>query len=191
MDDNQESIQLLKQIAAGSRHSFDRFYEKHIEFIFRIAFQLVKDKAEAEDICHEVFLEVFQKYHQYNSRKGSVKAWLAVKTRSRSLDRLRKKKPLLIHKLERIVVQEEIGAEVQFLSQLERKVLMEALSHIPNDQREAIYNAYFKERTQKEIAQIMDKPLGTVKSLIRYGIQNLRKQKSILQWVESNGGGEK
>ena len=189
MDQNQESVQLLQDIRAGSRQAFDHFYELHIQFVFQIAFQLVREQAEAEDVCHDVFLEVLQKTTQYQPAKGSVKAWLAVKTRSRALDRLRKKKPLLTDEWEQKMGKEESGADLKVLKQIEKDVLFDALKQIPSEQREAIYRSYYQEETHKEIAMTMQKPLGSVKSLIRYGLNNLRKQKSIFHWAKSSGGG--
>src|SRR5699024_8500484 len=183
-----ESVQLLKNISMGSRHSFDLLYEKHISFVFRIALHVTGNKQEAEDVCHDVFLEVYQKADQYQVSKGSVEAWLAIRTKSRALDRVRKKKPILRDKLEELLSGEEKGADKQFLSELEKDTIIEALKHLPKEQREAIYRSYFREETHKEIASTMNRPLGSVKSLIRYGLNNLRKQKSIFSRIDSNGG---
>nr|WP_309099662.1 sigma-70 family RNA polymerase sigma factor [Fredinandcohnia onubensis] len=188
MDQNQESIQLLKRVQNGSRIAFDLFYEKHYSFVLNIALHIIGDHIEAEDVSHDVFLEVFQKPKQYNPSKGSVKAWLAVKTKSRSLDRLRKKRPVLMNRLESILTKNEKGADLHFLSELQNNIIIDALDHLPNEQREALIRSYFQGETHKEIANSMEKPLGSVKSLIRYGIQNLRKQKLLLHWMESSGG---
>lgn len=190
MDEIQDDINWLKQINQGSKEAFDSFYEKYNLFIFHIAYQITGNKAEAEDICHDVFLEIFQKAHQYNEKRGSVKAWLAVRTKSRSIDRLRKKKPLLIEKLENLSLETVQGADVAVLKEIEMKLIQDAMNHIPQNQREAIYRSYFQEDTHKEIAHSMNKPLGSVKSLIRYGLNNLRKQKSLLEWNNSGGGGK-
>jgi len=190
MDDHQKSLQLLQDVESGTREAFDRFYEEHIEFVFNIALHIVKDRAEAEDVCHDVFLEVYQKTSQYESARGSVKAWLAVKTKSRSLDRLRKKKPILSgNQVDLEFGSEELGADHLAYKKMEGKAVRDALKHIPTDQREAIYRSYFQEESHKEIAKTMQKPLGSVKSLIRYGINNLRKQKSLLSWTKYSGGG--
>src|SRR5699024_3346450 len=185
-----ESVQLLKNISMGSRHSFDLLYEKHISFVFRIALHVTGNKQEAEDVCHDVFLEVYQKAVQYQVSKGSVEAWLAIRTKSRALDLVRKKKPLLQNTLEELLSGEEAGADKQFLSEFEKDTVLKALEHLPKEQREAIYRSYFQEKTHKEIASTMNRPLRSVKSLIRYGLNNLRKQKSLFSKVD-NGGGEK
>lgn len=193
MSSDQENIQLLKDIAAGSRQAFDIFYEKYISFVYQIAFSIVHNHTEAEDICHDVFLEVYQKARQYSEEKGSIKAWLAVKTKSRSLDRLRKNKPLLIHRLENLSESKKMepGADLQFLHSLEKHVIVEALKAIPIEQREAIIRSYYNGETHNEIAMTMKKPLGSVKSLIRYGLNNLRKQKALMQWVGIDRGEKK
>ncbi|MBU5342357.1 RNA polymerase sigma factor [Caldifermentibacillus hisashii] len=193
MSSDQENIQLLKDIAAGSRQAFDIFYEKYISFVYQIAFSIVHNHAEAEDICHDVFLEVYQKARQYSEEKGSIKAWLAVKTKSRSLDRLRKNKDLLIHRLENLSESKKMepGADLQFLHSLEKHLIIEALKAIPIEQREAIIRSYYNGETHNEIAITMKKPLGSVKSLIRYGLNNLRKQKALMQWVGIDRGEKK
>lgn len=190
MDENRQSMNLLKKAKQGSRESFNQFYKMHLSYVFHIAFKFVGNKQEAEDICQDVFLEVFQNIQQYDAERGSVKAWLAVKTKSRSLDRLRKKRPLLVQKLEEIKIGQETGADVQVLKTLEKDIILEALKELPEKQKRALYLAYFQGETHKEIAMEMNKPLGSVKSFIRYGLNNLRKQKSILNWTESGGGGK-
>lgn len=189
MEQDYDSKQLLKNIQLGSRRSFEIFYEKYVSYIYSIAYAITKNPEEAEDICHDVFLEVIEKCREYDPRRGSIKAWLAVKTKSRALDRLRKKKPLLINRLQLAVDQAEKGADDFIFIHLEKELILDALNHIPDDQREALIRAYYIGETQREIAKYMNKPLGTVKSLIRYGLNNLRKQKSLLEWVEPDGGG--
>lgn len=181
-----EDEMLLQQISAGSEQAFNEFYQSHISFVFQIAMNILRDEAEAEDVCHDIFLDVYQNPHAYNHRKGSVKAWLAVKTRSRSIDRLRKKKPILIHKLESLETEQEIKAEWHVFKRIETDILLEALKHIPKKQREVIYGIYFQSKTQQELANTLNRPLGTIKSLVRYGLNNLRKQKVLLDWKRSS-----
>ncbi|MCU9612865.1 sigma-70 family RNA polymerase sigma factor [Caldibacillus lycopersici] len=191
MDDNERSIHLLKEITNGSRHAFDSFYQLYSSFVYNIAFHIVRDTGEAEDITQDVFIEILQKSKQYKATKGSVKAWIAVKTKSRAIDRLRKKQPLLINRLEGLLTMEEKGADLQFLIELEQHLVRSALEKIPLEQREVIIRSYFQGETHQQIAAIMDKPLGSIKSLIRYGLNNLRKQKTLVHWIESSGGEKK
>ncbi|WP_163539522.1 sigma-70 family RNA polymerase sigma factor [Gracilibacillus sp. YIM 98692] len=179
---------LLKQMADGHKHAFDLFYQKFHRYVFQIALKILSNREEAEDICHDVFLEIYQKPHQFNDKRGSVKAWIAVKTRSRAIDRLRKKSDVLANKLEDILTNSSPAADEFVLKSMESNELRAALKLLPEEQQQAIYYMYFEHFTQREIALKMDRPLGSVKSFVRYGLQHLRKQKSLLRWIGSNGG---
>ena len=184
MMETQENIRLLHLIGKGSESAFNKFYEIYVSFVLQIATQILSDQNEAEDITHEIFLEVYEKPQQYKPHKGSIKAWLAVKTRSRCIDRLRKKQPVLIYKLEQLDTVDAIKTEQSVLNQIEKETILRALEQIPTNQREVIYLAYFEDKTQIEMAERLDRPLGTVKSLVRYGLKNLRKQKDLLNWIK-------
>lgn len=173
---------LLHLISENSEYAFNEFYKTYASFVLHIASQVIGDPMEAEDICHDIFLEVYENPTEYDAEKGSVKAWLAVKTRNRCIDRLRKKKPVLVRKLEQIDTKEALRTEMQVLQQLEKKVIIDALEQLPKKQREVIYGAYFEEKTQSELAKSLNRPLGTIKSSVRYGLNNLRKYKKLKQW---------
>lgn len=179
-----EDFRLLQLIAKGSEAAFNQFYELYVSFVLHIAIQVLGDQSEAEDITHEILLEVFEKPQQYKPERGSIKAWLAVKTRNRCIDLLRKKKPVLINKLELLDTADSVKTELAVLIQIEQEILFKALQQIPKKQRQVIYGAYFEEKTQRELADSLNRPLGTIKSLARYGLRNMRKQKDLLQWIK-------
>ncbi|SER57574.1 RNA polymerase sigma-70 factor, ECF subfamily [Gracilibacillus ureilyticus] len=179
---------LIKQMAENQKNAFDLFYEKYHRYIFQIAYNIIKNRLEAEDICHDVLIEIYQKANQYSTDRGSVKAWIAIRTRSRALDRLRKKTELLANKMEDILTKVSPAADQYVIENMEKEVLQRALNRLPLEQRQAIYYMYFDQFTQKEIALELGRPLGSVKSSVRYGLQNLRKQKSLLRWISSSGG---
>lgn len=182
--DQQEGIRLLKLIAKRSEIAFNQFYETYISFVLQISSQVLGDQSEAEDVTHEVFLEIYKKPQQYKPDRGSIKAWIAVKTRHKCIDRLRKKKPVLIQKLEHLDTKGAVETELSVLLQLEKELILDALKQIPSKQREVIYGAYFEGKTQMELAESFNRPLGTIKSLIRYGLRNMRKQKDLLNWIK-------
>lgn len=185
---------LLRDMANGSITAFEQFYERYVSLVLHIALRIVKDRMEAEDICHDLFLEVWKKAGQYNPKRGSVEAWLAVMARSRSLDRMRKKQRLPITPEENATLEQAstaAAAEENVLARLDREVLGQALSQIPPAQARALQGMYYEAKTQRELATNMNRPLGTVKSLIRYGLDNIRKQLSQSGWLETLGGERK
>jgi len=185
MENNLQDRHLLLKIAKGCETSFDEFYNKYAPFVHQIAQNILKDRLAAEDVTHDIFLDIYEKPQQYNPKRGSIKAWLAVKTRNLCIDYLRKKKPLLVQKLELMNIQDDLFTEVAVLLNIEKELIVDALKDIPEKQREAIYGAYFKGKTQVQLAKKLNRPLGTVKSLIRYGLRNLQKHKQLIDWLKT------
>lgn len=183
-------IDLLQEIKEGSITAFDRFYMRYAPFVLRIAIRTMGDQMEAEDVCHDVFLEILKKADQYNSSRGSLEAWLAVITRSRCIDSLRKKQRAAAEELSEAVesaisCNSNIPAvEDSVVAKLQNEALREALQLIPKKQCQAVTKMYLGSRTQKELSTDMQIPLGTVKSLVRYGLHNLNKQLINLGWAD-------
>lgn len=181
--EEQEADKWLSQIAEGSAAAFVQFYDAYAPMVYRIAVQLTKDAAEAEDVCQDIFIEVMHKAGQYDAARGSVEAWLTVKTKSRVFDRLRKRKRCQLadwgeEVLDDLLIPEQGNdpVEMRALQRLELEQVKKALLDIPPLQRMAVYGCYVEQFSHQELAKIMNKPIGTVKSLIRYGIRNMKKQ---------------
>jgi RNA polymerase sigma factor (sigma-70 family) len=191
-EQNLEGERLLREMGRGSRAAFEAFYERYAAFVYRVALRMLHDPMEAEDLCHDIFLEAYRTAAQYDRQRGSVEAWLAVKTKSRCMDRLRRtqakqqrEQAADSHPLQGDSVEETV------LAKLERETVRNVLNGIPEPQRQAVYGAYFQAKTHRELADIMARPIGTVKSLIRYGLHNLRKQLAETGWYGSGKGGDK
>lgn len=191
-DRRDEQFELFEQMKRGSKSAFSKFYDEYIDLIFRVALNTVRDPSEAEDICHDVFLEVYQKPDGYDPERGSVEAWLTVKTRSRCLDRLRKKRPLSVDNWDSVAGERESApsAEVLVMKRAEREAIYSAMQGIPQEQRHVLYHTYFNEQSQRKLSEDMKRPLGTIKSRIRYGLHNIKKQLMLHGWVQPGRGGE-
>ncbi|CAM3665451.1 RNA polymerase sigma factor [Marinicrinis lubricantis] len=187
--EREDDLELILRMMRGSHEAFEHFYECHIPFMYRIALSIVHDPMEAEDICHDVVMELIGKWDQYDPSRGSLKSWVAVRTKSRALDRVRKRQRVIAHaSVEPEVKGSERNIEEQALFHLEKQELAHAMQSIPEVQRRAVYEAYFEERTHRELSEEMRQPLGTVKSWIRYGLRNMKKQLEQRGWFDSGGG---
>jgi RNA polymerase sigma-70 factor (ECF subfamily) len=187
-----EGAGLLQRVSEGSYSAFERFYEQYADMVYRIALLRTKDPVEAEDVCHDVFLEVLNNPEQYDASRGSIEAWLAVKTKSRSLDRLRRKQRVHLISWEKAGCWPlaEDAMDDQILIRLEAERVRHALQAIPAPQQRALMGAYFEERTHRELAETLGRPLGTVKTLIRSGLQHLRRNLENSAVPGRAGGGE-
>lgn len=192
MDLQQEEMVLrLREMCEGSVPAFDLFYETYSPFVMQVAYRLVQDRMEAEDVCHEVFLEVLRRGKDYDASRGSIKSWLAVMTRSRSLDRMRRSKKVQVG-IEQEWLGSAIGSvEEKVIASFEQEAVRRAACKLPESQKKAIIGAYFGYQSQREMAENWQVPIGTVKSWVRYGLSNMRKQLERHGWLNGMDGGKK
>jgi RNA polymerase sigma-70 factor (ECF subfamily) len=140
-----------------------------------VAFHLLRDRAEAEDVVQESFLEVWRRAAGWDPARGSREAWLLLIARSRALDRLRARSSAR-RAAERAaadpVAPQPPPVEVAEAHQRRTRV-RDALDELPPPQREAVELAYFGGLSQTEIAARLGEPLGTVKTRLRLAMEKL------------------
>jgi len=174
----------MHRIAAGDEAAFEALYDRYSRLLYSILLSVLKQPPEAQDMLQELFLHIWYQAKQFNQERGSVYSWLVTMTRNRAIDRLRSKSF-------REKMQESSNDEAMMLvpdgdiSPLDsislaedRSRIHEALAKIPAEQRDALMLAYFQGYTQTEIAELLQIPLGTIKTRMRQG---LIKLSSLLQ----------
>lgn len=168
-----QDAELMAGVQAGDEGSLAQLYDRYSGIVYSVALRVLADTAAAEDILQEIFLQLWRNPDVFDGRRGSLGAWLAVISRNRAIDVVRKRHPEV--ELEEIVVPLECSLE----DDTERKRLIErvrgALGGMPALQRAALEMAFFQGLTHTEIAEITGEPLGTIKTRIRSGLMALRK----------------
>jgi len=183
---------LLEQIQNGSLQAFDQFYASAAPFVMGLSRKLLGDRMEAEDVCHDVLLAVISQPDRYDPSRGTVEAWLAVLAKSRCMDRLRKRRRIVLdaESGERAACMSAVSdTERRVISKLQGEALRSALGELPGTQRQTIAEAFFDYRSQSELAESWHVPIGTVKSRMRYGLTHLRKAMVRLGWAQAEGEG--
>ncbi|MEK0314214.1 RNA polymerase sigma factor [Cohnella sp. 56] len=186
-----EMAEWLRKMEMGDPHAFEKLYEHAVPQLLPLACQLLGDRMEAEDVCHDVLLAVIRRPGRYDPARGSVQAWLAVQVKSRCLDRLRKRsRTVLTGSSGETAPEERTHAlpEAAALARFEREAVRRALGQLPGLQREALAAAYYSASSQRELADAWEVPLGTVKSRVRYGLGHLRKALERMGWGQGDGG---
>jgi len=167
--------ELLAEMARGDREALAELYERHAPALCALARQILRQQAEAEDLLHDVFLEVWRHAADYDEARGSVWTWLAVRTRSRALDRRRS-----AQFLRRV---ELTDAEIEALASPRNDQagqssdggrVREALHQMSEPERQVLLLGYFEGLTSAEIATRFQIPVGTVKSRTRSALAKLR-----------------
>lgn len=132
------------------------------------------DDAQAEDCIQETFARVWLNAHRYNAERGAVSTWIFTIARNASVDAFRKIRnidPYLFASDDEFVTEppaEEIITHTQDVEQLKF-----AVQNLPDEQRDIIESAYFREMSHSEIAKKTGIPLGTIKSRLRLALRRL------------------
>ncbi len=146
--------------------------------VMAVALHMLRDRAEAEDVVQETFLELWRRAAEYDPSRGGREAWAVLIARSRALDRLRARGSAA-RAVERAAADppEPVPVPVELAEGLERDArVRRALAALPAEQRQAIELAFFGGLSQGEIAARTGAPLGTVKTRVRLAMEKLAAQ---------------
>jgi RNA polymerase sigma-70 factor (ECF subfamily) len=175
----EEDIQLLQRIAERDSRSFQELYRKYSGLLFSAISNVLNDHHDAEDVMQEVLVQIWNKAHLYEPRKGKPLTWLTTMARNRAIDRIRAKQRRSRLNDEFEVENKSVQPEFEtsgrdVLQDKERDTILRgAVNKLTDDQKEAIHLAYFSGLTQAEVAERLREPLGTVKARIRRGVNRL------------------
>lgn len=166
---------LLARICERDQIALAELYDRHSGRLLGLAMRLLTDRADAEDLVHDVFLEAWQQADRFRSQRGTVAAWLSVKLRSRGLDRLRKLKVAREHGLaNKQEPPTSVGAEEPRIA--EHGLAKRALEALSDVEQQVLDLAYYHGYTMSEIAERCGIPIGTVKSRVSRALKHLREQ---------------
>jgi RNA polymerase sigma-70 factor, ECF subfamily len=169
--------ELLQRSARGDRTAFAALYDATAPRLHGLALRVVRDRAQAEEVTQEAFLEIWRTASRYDAARGSAVSWLMTIVHRKAVDRVRSaeaagRRDAAYHQTNQSIDHDNT-AEAAHAS-LEARRVRAALSQITEVQREAIELAYFGGYTHTEVATLLDVPLGTAKTRIRDGLIRLR-----------------
>ncbi len=169
-------ISLVTAIAGGAREALAELYDRYAPTLLTLAERLLHSSSDAEDLLHDFFLEVWHQAHTFDGERGSVRAWLVMRLRSRALDRLKSAS------YTRNVSLSTSGIDVESLQSPERSPpeitpsgVERALGMLAPQEQILLDLAYFRGHSLPEVANYLCLPLGTVKSRLRRLLERLRR----------------
>ncbi|NYF51520.1 RNA polymerase sigma-70 factor (ECF subfamily) [Edaphobacter lichenicola] len=148
-------------------------FDRYSKVVYSVALRVLRDPAAAEDVLQEIFMQIWRNPDGFVATRGSLGGWLAVVSRNRSIDALRRKRPM------ESVDDMSLASNYNLANEAERNSLMEkaraVINLLPVEQRKTLEMAFFDGLTHSEIAEMTGDPLGTVKTRIRSALTSLRK----------------
>jgi RNA polymerase sigma-70 factor (ECF subfamily) len=172
--DAHADVLLLDRVARRESSAIAELYDRHHRLLFGLILRIIRDRAEAEEVLQETYMQVWTRAETYDVALGSAAAWLVRIARNRAIDRLRAN-AVRLRASESVVHAAPVeDPEAQAALTEQQRAVARALHALPRDQRELIEQAYFLGLTQSELAERFKLPLGTVKTRIRTGMMALR-----------------
>lgn len=172
---------ILQSVAVGDRLALRALYDRTHRIAFTVAVRVLDNRESAEEVTLDVFHQVWREGARYDRAAGSVLGWITGLARSKATNRLRfeqRKKDALSGASLRHEAPFSAAAASHRAEALKRTVrahfLQRALTTLAPEERQAIESALFSELTYADIAARLGKPVGTVRTRIRYGLARLR-----------------
>jgi RNA polymerase sigma-70 factor (ECF subfamily) len=172
---------LISLIVQSHPDALSELYDRYSRLVFSLALNLVGDRSTAEEITLDVFTRVWRRAVTYRPEQAKVSTWLTSIARYRAIDMLRRQGARGMEstvdwaEVDRDAVSHIDGPEEAADLALQQQRIRLAMAELPSVQRQALALAYFRGYTHREIAEVLDEPLGTVKTRIRLAMQKLRE----------------
>jgi len=150
-------------------------YESYAAELYSVARAVLRSAADAEDCVHDALLRVWRTPDSFRVERGSLRAFLIVCVRNEAMSRLRSAGRRAERERKAFRLEPVPDAAPLFVDPVEAARVRTALERLPAEQRVALENAFFENLSQREIAEKLDLPLGTVKSRVMLGMRKLKE----------------
>lgn len=167
-------LDLIEACAEGNHAAFRRLYDLTSHRVFGIVLAVLRNRAAAEEVAQEVYVQIWRQSARFSGDQANPMGWISSVARNRAIDRLRADRARgFVQFSDEVpdIADDRLDADAP----LDTLVLTRALSGLRPEYRKVILLSYFRGYTQSELAELLDLPLGTVKSWMKRGLAELRE----------------
>ena len=172
------SEELLTRVGSGDEDAFSLLYDRLAGPVFGSARRLLRNRWHAEEVTQEVLLELWRTAGRYTPVKGSALNWALTMAHRRAVDRLRSEQAAAEREQRAAfdpsatVPFDEVAETAEHHENCER--VRAGLRRLTALQRQSLVMAYYHGHSYREVADLLDRPIGTIKSRMRDGLLRLR-----------------
>ncbi len=170
----------MQRVASGDESAVAELYDRFGSLVFRMAYQAMPTRMEAEDAVQEVFVRLWRTAGRYDESRAALVTWVMLIARRHLVDKLRRTKARLrtssIEQPAAAVVPAPDEADSGLDVQEKLKYLMGKIEQLPELQKTVVTRAYLGGQTLRQIGEELNTPLGTVKSALSRALVRLRER---------------
>jgi RNA polymerase sigma-70 factor (ECF subfamily) len=172
--DGLEDAELVVAVTRGDKNALARIYDRHAGLLFALGLRILSDRTLAEDVLHDVFLEAWHHAAEFDPARGTVRAWLVTRMRSRSLDRRASatRQRRLADEMKQQAGEPAPGTPG---ASVDGERVRTQVAGLPPELSEVIEMAYFEGLSSSDMAVRLGIPIGTVKSRTARALATLRE----------------
>jgi RNA polymerase sigma-70 factor (ECF subfamily) len=172
MPEGLSDLEVIKQIAGGDKRALETLYTRHSGRTFKFLLRLTANRSAAEDLTHDVFLEVWKSAGRFEGR-SSAATWILSIARYKALDAKRKQRNLTGHDLP---ARAEPTPEMTAIKESTGHYMRQCLAELSGEHQEIIDLVYFHEKSVTEVSVILGIPENTVKTRMFYARKKLKEK---------------
>ena len=168
--------ELLERVARGDESAFAAVYDSLAPAVLGLVRRVLRDPARSEEVLQEVFLQVWQQAHRFDTERGRAKTWVLTLAHRRAVDAVRRDQAAADRdaRYDRARVPEHDEVVEEVTTRLEHEQVRRCLGSLTDLQRESVTLAYYRGYTYGEVASLLDANPATVKTRMRDGLIRLR-----------------
>ncbi|MEN0019509.1 MAG: sigma-70 family RNA polymerase sigma factor [Planctomycetota bacterium] len=171
--------ELMQRVAQNDEAAINELYDRFEALVFRMSYQTMPSRAEAEDAVQEVFIRLWKTADRYDPKRAALVTWVMLICRRHLVDRLRRQRARIKPGyLDESAAGSESPGEARFERDERLATLLKKLETLPELQRIVITRAYLGGQTLRQIGEELGTPLGTVKSALSRALVRLRERSS-------------
>ena len=169
--------ELMARVARGDAVAFGQVYDLMAPRVYGLIRRVLRNPAQSEEVTQEVMVEVWRTATRYDADRGSLASWILTMAHRRAIDRVRSEQSTTDR--EQAVAAASATTEYDEVSEavttnLEVQQVRHCLSALTELQRESVTLAYYGGYSYREVAELLDAKLATIKARMRDGLIRLR-----------------
>lgn len=173
-------LALMRRVASNEQLAAADLYDRFASLVYRLAFQAMPTRADAEDAVQEIFVRLWRTADRYDPKRAALVTWVMLISRRHLVDRLRRSRA----RLKPVTLDEKLSEPLRTgagpgvpMEQKERfGELLERIDKLPELQRTVVTRAYLGGQTLRQIGEELNTPIGTIKSALSRALVRLRER---------------